>query len=97
MNAHQRRIEKRRKVRMWGKEAAEYQMHMLALGRRVCELMQCTDWEPKTIGAHFDPLNPETFSVHFFSDAIDWKPMPLTAAVIIDSPEFFITKKEPHE
>lgn len=45
MNAHQRRIEKRRKIRMWGEAAASYQMEMLASGRKVCELLRTGVWK----------------------------------------------------
>lgn len=102
MNAHQRRIEKRRKIRMWGKAAAEYQIEMLARGRQICELIRGSDWELNenwaNLALHFNPDEPSTFEGWTWCDyATDWKPVPMTARVMLDAREHFITKKEPHE
>jgi hypothetical protein len=97
MNAHQRRIEKRRKIRKWGKEAAEYQMHMLALGRRVCQLIQQEPWEIgffDTTSAIFDASDQATHKGWTYREPyMTLQPVRMSPQIMLDAKDFCITEK----
>lgn len=97
MNAHQRRIRRRRIQR----SAVAYQAEYYRLGKQMCEAIQRDDWHPKDIPGfvlEFNADDPTTFKGWTWCDygampAI----VPMSPRVMLDATEHFINVKEPHE